>query len=106
MRQLVLIIIISLLYCNFSYCTIVNITAPDYKNQTLSWKRKIDYITNSFEKIDHTTIDSNGYGKLNYDFKQIELTCLRPNILNLSKLFSCTNFENPSQMEEIEKGSA
>ena len=74
MRQLVLIIIISLLYCNFSYCTIVNITAPDYKNQTLSWKRKIDYITNSFEKIDHTTIDSNGYGKLNYDFKQIELT--------------------------------
>ena len=29
MRQLVLIIIISLLYCNFSYCTIVNITASE-----------------------------------------------------------------------------
>ena len=74
MRQSVLIIIISILSCDFSYCTIVNISAPDYKNQTLSWKRKIDYITNRFEKIDYTIIDSNGYGKLNYNFKEIELT--------------------------------
>ena len=71
MRQSVLIIIISILSCDFSYCTIVNISAPDYKNQTLSWKRKIDYITNRFEKIDYTIIDSNGYGKLNYNFVNV-----------------------------------
>ena len=41
--------------------TNVSIYAPAYKNQSIIWKKKIDYITNVSEIIAHETIDSNGY---------------------------------------------
>ncbi len=55
-------------------CTSISIYAPAYKNQSITWKKKIDYITNTNEIIDHEIIDSNGYVKLYFDFKENELT--------------------------------
>ena len=54
--------------------TNISIYAPAYKNQSIIWKKKIDYITNVSEIIAHETIDSNGYVKLYFDFNESELT--------------------------------
>ena len=54
-------------------CTNVSIYAPAYKNQSIIWKKKIDYITN-MKIIAQKTIDSNGYVKLYFDFNESELT--------------------------------
>ncbi len=54
--------------------TNVSIYAPAYKNQSIIWKKKIDYITNMSEIIAHEIIDSNGYVKLYFDFNESELT--------------------------------
>ena len=59
---------------NPALSTNVSIYAPAYKNQSIIWKKKIDYITNVSEIIAHETIDSNGYVKLYFDFKESELT--------------------------------
>lgn len=55
-------------------CTSISIYAPAYKNQSITWKKKIDYITNINEIITHEKIDSSGYVKLHFDFKENELT--------------------------------
>ena len=55
-------------------CTSIRIYAPAYKNQSITWKKKIDYITNVNEIIAHEIIDSSGYVKLYFDFHENELT--------------------------------
>ena len=55
-------------------CTSISIYAPAYKNQSITWKKKFDYITNVNEIIAHEIIDSSGYAKLYFDFKDNELT--------------------------------
>ena len=55
-------------------CTTISIYAPDYKNQVITWKKKIDYITNINEIIANEIIDSSGYVKLYFDFNQNELS--------------------------------
>ena len=55
-------------------CTSISIYAPAYKNQSITWKKKFDYITNVNEIIAHEIIDSSGYVKLYFDFKDNELT--------------------------------
>jgi thiol-disulfide isomerase/thioredoxin len=55
-------------------CTSINVYAPAYKNQSITWKKKIDYITNVNEIIAQEIIDSSGYVKLYYDFNDSELT--------------------------------
>ena len=54
-------------------CTSISIYAPAYKNQSITWKKKFDYITNVNEIIAHEIIDSSGYVKLYFDFKENEL---------------------------------
>ena len=75
MTRIGTIIVLSLiLNSQFIYGTVVNISAPDYKNQTITWKKKIDYISNQYQIIDQQTINGNGFVKLNFDAQQIELT--------------------------------
>ena len=75
MTRIGTIIVLSLiLNSQFIYGTVVNISAPDYKNQTIIWKKKIDYISNQYQIIDQQTINGDGFAKLNFDAQQIELT--------------------------------
>ncbi len=57
-----------------AFGTVINISAPDYKNETIIWKKKFDYISNKFEILDQQIIDSNGNAKLIFKNSQIELT--------------------------------
>ena len=55
-------------------CTSISIYAPAYKNQSITWEKKVDYITNLSDIIAHEIIDSSGYVKLYFDFNDNELT--------------------------------
>ena len=71
-------LIISLFFIFFgvkvALCTSISIYAPAYKNQSITWEKKIDYITNLRETIANEIIDSSGYVKLYFDFNDNELT--------------------------------
>ena len=69
--KLLLIFVFSI---HFALGTVINIAAPDYKNETIVWKKKFDYISNKFEILDQQIIDSNGNAKLIFKNTQIELT--------------------------------
>ena len=57
-------LLILVLSVHFALGTVVNISAPDYKNEVIIWKKKVDYISNKFEILDQQIIDSNGNAKL------------------------------------------
>ena len=59
--KLLLIFVFSI---HFALGTVINIAAPDYKNETIIWKKKFDYISNKFVILDQQIIDSNGNAKL------------------------------------------
>ena len=67
-------LLIFLLSVHFALGTVVNISAPDYKNEVIIWKKKVDYISNKFEILDQQVIDSNGNAKLFFKNTKIELT--------------------------------
>ena len=69
--KLLLIFVFSI---HFALGTVINIAAPDYKNETIIWKKKFDYISNKFEILDQQIIDSNGNAKLIFKNTKIELT--------------------------------
>ena len=69
--KLLLIFVFSI---HFALGTVINIAAPDYKNETIIWKKKFDYISNKFVILDQQIIDSNGNAKLIFKNTQIELT--------------------------------
>ena len=69
-----ILVFLFFLYTNFSFGIILNISAPDYKNQTITFSRKIDYLSNEIEIIDKKIIDSNGNVKLSCKNNKIELT--------------------------------
>ena len=69
--KLLLIFVFSI---HFALGTVINIAAPDYKNETIIWKKKFDYISNKFEILDQQIIDSNGNAKLIFKNSKIELT--------------------------------
>ena len=74
MNRLIPTLLIIVFCTKIAFCTTLNIYAPAYKNQLITWKKKIDYITNKNEIIGHEIIDSSGYVKLYFDFTQTELT--------------------------------
>ena len=74
MNRLIPTLLIIVFCAKIAFCTTLNIYAPAYKNQPITWKKKIDYITNKNEIIGHEIIDSSGYVKLYFDFTQTELT--------------------------------
>ena len=74
MRSFITTVTYLFIFSHLVFGTIVNISAPDYKNQTIIWKKKIDYISNQYEIIDKKIVDSNGLVNLNFNAKQIELT--------------------------------
>ena len=59
---------------HLAFGTVLNISAPDYKNEIIVWKKKFDYISNKFEILDQKMIDSNGNAKLIFKNYKIELT--------------------------------
>ena len=63
-----------ILWINAYSAITINIVAPEYKNQMVSWSKKGDYITNSHLIIDQEKIDSNGNAQLIGNFNKIELT--------------------------------
>ena len=67
-------LLILVLSVHFALGTVVNISAPDYKNEVIIWKKKIDYISNKFEILDQQIIDSNGNAKFFFKNTKIELT--------------------------------
>ena len=67
-------LLIFVLSVHFALGTVVNISAPDYKNEVIIWKKKIDYISNKFEILDQQIIDSNGNAKFFFKNTKIELT--------------------------------
>ena len=67
-------LLILVLSVHFALGTVVNISAPDYKNEVIIWKKKIDYISNKFEILDQQIIDSNGNAKFFFKNNKIELT--------------------------------
>ena len=67
-------LLIFVLSVHFALGTVVNISAPDYKNEVIIWKKKIDYISNKFEILDQQIIDSNGNAKFFFKNNKIELT--------------------------------
>tara|TARA_X000000950_G_scaffold116863_2_gene146625 strand:- start:3580 stop:5040 length:1461 start_codon:yes stop_codon:yes gene_type:complete len=67
-------LLILVLSVHFALGTVVNISAPDYKNEVIIWKKKVDYISNKFEILDQQIIDSNGNAKLFFKNTKIELT--------------------------------
>ena len=67
-------LLIFVLSVHFALGTVVNISAPDYKNEVIIWKKKVDYISNKFEILDQQIIDSNGNAKLFFKNTKIELT--------------------------------
>ena len=66
MRSFITTVTYLFIFSHIVFGTIVNISAPDYKNQTIIWKKKIDYISNQYEIIDKKIVDSNGLVKLNF----------------------------------------
>ena len=73
-NRLQLLFAISFILWINAYCAItINIIAPEYKNQMVSWSKKADYITNSHLIIDQEQIDSNGNAQLIGNFNKIEL---------------------------------
>lgn len=74
MNRLVTLLFFIFFWVKIALCTSISIYAPAYKNQSITWKKKIDYITNVNEIIAHEIIDSSGYVKLYFDFKENELT--------------------------------
>ena len=74
MNRLITSLFFIFFWVKIALSTYVSIYAPAYKNQSIIWKKKIDYITNVSEIIAHETIDSNGYVKLYFDFNESELT--------------------------------
>ena len=71
--QFVLLFCIISLY-KIGFATTINISAPSYCSQIISWSKKTDFITNSYNIIDEKTIDSNGNALLIGEFDKIELT--------------------------------
>ena len=69
--KLLLIFVFSI---HLAFGTVINISAPDYKNEIIIWKKKFDYISNKFEILDQQMIDSNGNAKLIFKNNKIELT--------------------------------
>ena len=67
-------LLIFVLSVHFALGTVVNISAPDYKNEVIIWKKKVDYISNKFEILDQQIIDSNGNAKFFFKNTKIELT--------------------------------
>ncbi len=68
-----------LLFCiiglsKIGFAITVNISAPNYSSQIISWSKKTDFITNSYTIIDEKTIDINGNAQLTGEFDKIELT--------------------------------
>ena len=59
---------------NIGFAITINISAPSYSSQLISWSKKTDYITNSSTVIDEQTIDIYGNTQLNGEFDKIELT--------------------------------
>lgn len=74
MRSFFIIITYLFIFSPLIFGTVVNVSAPAYKNQVIIWKKKIDYISNQYEMIDKKRLDSNGFATLNFQAKQIELT--------------------------------
>ena len=74
MNRLISSLFFYLFAAKIALCTSISVYAPTYKNQSITWKKKIDYITNVNEIIAHEIIDSNGYVKLHFDFNYNELT--------------------------------
>ena len=74
MNRLIPTLFFVFLGIKLALCTSISIYAPAYKNQPITWGKKIDYITNLSEIIAEDIIDSNGYVKLYFNFNQNELT--------------------------------
>jgi thiol-disulfide isomerase/thioredoxin len=74
MNRLIIILFLIFFAVKLALCTSIIVYAPAYKNQSITWKKKIDYITNTNEIIAQEITDSNGYAKLYFDFKENELT--------------------------------
>ena len=73
-RFWLLLILTPLFYSNFYFAVELKINAPFYKNQTIKWQKKTDYISNNHELITSSIIGPDGTAQLSADFDQIELT--------------------------------
>jgi thiol-disulfide isomerase/thioredoxin len=73
-RLAAILLLITVFSFQFVLATVINISAPDYKNETIIWKKKFDYLSNKYKILDQQIIDSNGKAKLIFDNNQIELT--------------------------------
>ena len=73
MLRLIAILIFCFQLQNFSAITIYG-RAPSYKNKTIKWIKKSDYISNQFTTINKTKVDSTGNFELKGDFESSCLT--------------------------------
>ncbi|MBM77350.1 MAG: hypothetical protein CL846_02605 [Crocinitomicaceae bacterium] len=73
MLRLIAILIFCFQIQNFSAITIYG-RAPSYKNKTIKWIKKSDYISNQFTTINKTKVDSKGNFELKGDFESSCLT--------------------------------
>ena len=52
----------------------IQINAPDYQGKNVKWRKKTDYITNQYQLLAESKIDTNGLVTLNKKIEKIELT--------------------------------
>ena len=60
-RFWLLLILTPLFYSNFYFAVELKINAPFYKNQTIKWQKKTDYISNNHELITSSIIGFTPY---------------------------------------------
>tara|TARA_B100001287_G_scaffold99049_1_gene83288 strand:- start:11784 stop:13241 length:1458 start_codon:yes stop_codon:yes gene_type:complete len=74
MKKIIFFISLITFWSNIISAITIDIIAPNYKNQSIIWKKKTDYISNQYLIIDQRTIDSTGKVKLVGDLIDNELT--------------------------------
>ena len=52
----------------------IQINAPDYQGKYVKWRKKTDHITNQYQLLAESKIDTNGLVTLNKKIEKIELT--------------------------------
>ena len=73
----------------------IQINAPDYLGENVKWRKKTDYITNQYQLLAESKIDTNGQITLDQKIEKIELTeIVIGRSFGLLYLDTATNFYN------------
>ena len=73
----------------------IQINAPDYLGENVKWRKKTDHITNQYQLLAESKIDTNGQITLDKKIEKIELTeIVIGRSFGLLYLDTATNFYN------------